>query len=114
MLQNATATFQSIKVLIQGEENDIIRLSLVEKKKKYDELQQKPMCKWTKEEWNIFNEIYNFFCSEEIAVGRTPFGCVKSALQNGFDVDEVAKELMVSTEYVQEVKDYLDYESLKG
>jgi len=39
---------------------------------------------------------------------------VKSALQNGFDVDEVAKELMVSTEYVQEVKDYLDYESLKG
>lgn len=112
--ENATATFQSIKVLIQGEENDIIRLSLVEKKKKYDELQQKPMCKWTKEEWNIFNEIYNFFCSEEIAVGRTPFGCVKSALQNGFDVDEVAKELMVSTEYVQEVKDYLDYESLKG
>ena len=58
--------------------------------------------------------IFNIFCSEEIAVGRTPFGCVKSALQNGFDVDEVAKELMVSTEYVQEVKDYLDYESLKG
>lgn len=68
---------------------------------------------WSDEDWSFFSEMFYQEFHEELCYGRTPRGYTMSALESGKTPKQVAEELEMPLDYVNELYELMLYEKSK-